>query len=160
MYVSFRMWRLNKIFKTLYSFLARWSPSQDGRVEGSSPVRTPKLQLAVEQPSTWECWIPPKNNSPYPRQRRSPNKMVRSSEIMFRIKPQTSQRCSEGTNKTLYTPVPRGPHRDWYRSALEYLNISCWGMGQQWPDMGTGTLVSGDRGHAAYGINSLGEGRN
>ena len=26
----------------------------------SSPVRTPKLQLAAEQPSIGECWIPPK----------------------------------------------------------------------------------------------------
>ena len=35
----------------------------------SSPVRTPKLQLADEQPSTGKCQIPPKKkkNTPHPR---------------------------------------------------------------------------------------------
>ena len=28
------------------------------------PVRAPKLQLAAEQPSTGECWIPPKKDTP------------------------------------------------------------------------------------------------
>ena len=28
---------------------------------------------------------------------------------MFRMKPHTHQRCSEGSNKTLYTPRPRDP---------------------------------------------------
>jgi hypothetical protein len=37
-----------------------------------SPVRTPKLELAVEQPSIGECWIPPKNNGPYPRTKEKP----------------------------------------------------------------------------------------
>ena len=43
---------------------------QDGRVEGcafSSSVRTPKLQLTAEQPSTEECWIPPKKDTPCSR---------------------------------------------------------------------------------------------
>ena len=41
----------------------------------SSPARTPKLQLTAEQPSTGECWIPPKKNiSHIQGQRRS--KMV------------------------------------------------------------------------------------
>ena len=30
----------------------------------SSPVRTPKLKLAAEQPSTGECWNPPKKKYP------------------------------------------------------------------------------------------------
>ena len=30
----------------------------------SSPIRTPKLQLAAEQPSTGECWIPPYKDTP------------------------------------------------------------------------------------------------
>jgi len=33
----------------------------------SSPVKTPKLQLAVEQPSTEECWILPNKDTPCPR---------------------------------------------------------------------------------------------
>ena len=43
----------------------------------SSPGRTPKLQLAAEQPSTGECCIPPKKKKKIPHvqgQRRCPNK--------------------------------------------------------------------------------------
>ena len=50
-----------------------------GRVEdmcSSSPVRTPKLQLAAEQPLTRECWIPPKKITHVQGQRRIPRKMV------------------------------------------------------------------------------------
>ena len=36
-------------------------------MHSSSPVRTPKLQLAAEQLSTGECWIPPKKDNPCPR---------------------------------------------------------------------------------------------
>ena len=41
-----------------------------------SPVRTPKLQLATEQSSTGECWIPPKKIPHVQRQRKSPKKTV------------------------------------------------------------------------------------
>ena len=33
----------------------------------SSSARAPKLQLAAEQPSTGENWIPPKKDTPCPR---------------------------------------------------------------------------------------------
>ena len=36
-----------------------------------------------------------------------PDKMM--LKIMFRMKPHTHQRCSEGSNKTLYAPRPRDP---------------------------------------------------
>ena len=42
---------------------------EDGREEevcSSSPVRTPKLQLAVEQPWTGGQWNPPKKKKRYP----------------------------------------------------------------------------------------------
>ena len=44
----------------------------------STPVRTPKLQLAAEQLSIGECWnLPKKKKIPHiQEQRRSPNKMV------------------------------------------------------------------------------------
>ena len=48
---------------------------QDGRVEGcafSSSVRTPKLQLTAEQPSTEECWVPPKKDTPCSRAKKKP----------------------------------------------------------------------------------------
>ena len=37
-----------------------------------SPVRTPKSQLASEQLSTEECWIPPKKDTPHPRAKVKP----------------------------------------------------------------------------------------
>ena len=42
----------------------------------SSPVRTPKSELAAKQSSTGECWIPPKKIPHVQRQRRSPKKML------------------------------------------------------------------------------------
>ena len=35
-------------------------------MHSSSPARTPKLQLAAEQPFTGECWIPLKKDVPRP----------------------------------------------------------------------------------------------
>ena len=44
----------------------------------SSPERTAKLKLTVEQPLTIECWITPKKKIAYVQgQRESPNKLVR-----------------------------------------------------------------------------------
>ena len=77
----------------------------------SSPVRTPKLQLTAEQPLTRECWIPPKKDNPCPREKEKPQKDGRRGEIMFRIKPHTHQRCSEGFNKLVHTRTQR-PLRD------------------------------------------------
>lgn len=33
-------------------------------MHSSSADRTPKLQRTAEQPSTGECWIPPKQDTP------------------------------------------------------------------------------------------------
>ena len=71
----------------------------------SSPVRTPTLQLAAEQPLTGECWIPPKKHIPHPRSKEKPQQDGRRSEIAFRIKPHTRQRCSEGSNKPCAYPL-------------------------------------------------------
>ena len=56
-------------------------------VHSSSPVRTPKLQLAAEQLLTGECWIPPKKDTPHPKAKEKPQKDGRRDEIAFRIKP-------------------------------------------------------------------------
>ena len=69
----------------------------------SSPVRTPKLQLAVEQPLTGECWIPPKKDAPHPKAKEKPQQDGRRGKITFRM------RCLKGSNKTLCTPGPRDP---------------------------------------------------
>ena len=47
------------------SYIRVW---QDGRVGrcSSSPARTPKSQLAAEQPLTGSCWDPPKKKKKYP----------------------------------------------------------------------------------------------
>ena len=63
----------------------------------SSPARTSKLQLAADQPSTGDCWIPTKKDTPHLRAKEQDG---RRGKITFRIKPRTHQRCSEGSNKT------------------------------------------------------------
>ena len=51
-------------------------------MHSSSPVRTPKLQLAAEKPSTGECWIPPpKKDSPHPRTKERPSKTVGEAKV-------------------------------------------------------------------------------
>ena len=72
-------------------------------------VRTPKLQLATEQSLT-ECWIPPKKDTPCPKAKEMPQQ-ERRGKIIFRIKPHTRQRCSEGSNKPCVHQDPRTSQR-------------------------------------------------
>ena len=53
----------------------------------SSPARTPKLQLAAEQPLAGKCWIPPKKIPHVQGQRRSPNKMVGGAKLRLESNP-------------------------------------------------------------------------
>ena len=69
-----------------------------------SPARTPKLQLAAEQPSTEECWIPPKEDTSRSRAKEKPQEDGKRGKITFSIKPHIHQRCSEGSKKSLWTP--------------------------------------------------------
>ena len=117
-------------------------------MHASSLLRIPKLQLTAEQPSTGECWIPPKR---YPISKQG----SRRGKFTFRIKCHTHQRCSEGSNKTLYTPGPRDPTET--EPDLP-LSISCGGTGQQWPAAGEGALGEVDLGHTAFGISPIGGG--
>ena len=55
-------------------------------VHSSSPARTPKSQLAAEQPSTEGCCIPPKKDTLPPRAKEKPQKDGRRSAITFKIK--------------------------------------------------------------------------
>ena len=77
----------------------------------SSPVRTPKLQLAAEQLSTGECWIPPKKDNPHPRSKEKPQQDGRRGEIAFRIKPHTRLRHLEGSNIPCAHQDPETPQR-------------------------------------------------
>ena len=74
------------------------------------PARTPKLQLAAEQPSTGGCLLPLKTNKQtnkqktHPRAKEKSQQDDRRDELMFRIKPHKCQRYLEGSEKTLLTP--------------------------------------------------------
>ena len=117
----------------------------------SSPSRTPILQLAAKQPSTGECWIPPKKDTPNLRAREKPQQDSRKSKITLRTKPHTHQRCSEGSNKTLCAPGPRDSTEtepDLCLSLLwRYRSEACC------KDRGSGCSYLG---HSACGISSLG----
>ena len=52
----------------------------------SSPVRTPKLQLAPEQPSTGECWILPQKDISCPVEKEKPQQDGRKGKIRFKVK--------------------------------------------------------------------------
>ena len=81
----------------------------------SSHEKTSRSQLAPEQPSTGECWTPPKKDTLCPRAKEKPQQDGRRGTIMFKIKSQTRQRCSEGTNKTLCAPQVREGTSDPYK---------------------------------------------
>ena len=75
----FHTWLVEKAELGLYEpLLANWCLCflTYNNVSASSPSRTAKLQLVAEQPSTGECWIPPKQDTPCPRAKVSPNKTV------------------------------------------------------------------------------------
>ena len=93
-----------------------------------SPVRTLKLKLDAEQPSTGKCWIPPKKDTPRPKAKEKPRQDGRRGEITFSIKPHTYQKHSEGSNKILCVP---GEPTDRDRPSFECLSVLCGGTGQQ-----------------------------
>ena len=65
----------------------------------------------AEQPSTGECWIPPKRDTPHPRAKEKPQQDGRRGKITFKIKPRTCQRFSEGSNKPCVHYDPETPKR-------------------------------------------------
>ena len=56
-------------------------------MRSSSPARTPKLQLTAEQPSTGECWIPPKKDNPHPRAKEKLQQDGRRGKIVLESNP-------------------------------------------------------------------------
>ena len=58
----------------------------------SFPVRTPKLQLAAEQPSTEERWIPPKKDTPRPRAKEKSQQNSERGEIASKNLPVSLKR--------------------------------------------------------------------
>ena len=64
---------------------------------------------------------------------------------MFRMKPHTQQRCSEGSNKPW---AHQGPETPKETETELCLSVSCRGTGQQWTAAGVGTLGAVDLGMA------------
>ena len=130
-----------------------WHTECSTLTASSSHAWTPQLQLTAEQPLTGECWIPPKKDTPHPRAKEKPQQDGKRGKVAFRIKPNTCQRRSEGSNKTLSHQDPGTPQR------LSQALVFCRGTGQQWLVAGAGALGAADLGHPACGISPLRGGR-
>ena len=74
-------------------------------------MRTSKLQLTAEQPSTGECVIPPRKETPCSRENKKPHQDGRRGKIAFKIKPHTCQRFSGGSNRICAYQDPEAPQR-------------------------------------------------
>ena len=105
-------------------------------MRSSPPVRTSKLQLAAEQLSTGECWIPPKKDTLHLRAKEKPQQDGRKGEIRIRIKPLPE--TLEGLKQTLHAPGPRDSTET--EPGL-CVSVSCGGTVQQWPALGAGLWV-------------------
>ena len=131
------------------------SADQDGRVvEGHALIfscENSKITTLSKQPSTGECWIPPKKDTPHPRAKEKPQQDGRRGEITFRIKLHTHQRQLRAQTKPLCAPGPRDPtetERDLCLSLLwRYRSEACC------RDRGSGCSYLG---HTACCISSLG----
>ena len=77
----------------------------------SSPSRTPKLQLAAKQPSTGECWIPPKKDTPHIRARKKPQQHSRKGKITLRTKPIPTRDAQRAQTKPCVHQDPETPQR-------------------------------------------------
>ena len=66
---------------------------------------------------------------------------------MFRIKPHTCQKSSEGSNKPCTHQDPETPTHTKTETEL-CLSVSCRGTGQQWTAAGAGALGAVDLGMA------------
>ena len=80
----------------------------------------------------------------HPRAKEKPQQGGRRGKIMFRIKPHTRQRCSEGANKPCVHQDPETTQR----LRQNYVCVSYRGTGQQWTASGTGALAAADLGMA------------
>ena len=74
----------------------------------SSSARTAKSQLAAEQPSIAERWIPPRRDTPHPRPKRSPHKTVGWEKLHLELnlmpardagRVQTKPLCASGSTE-------------------------------------------------------------
>ena len=124
-------------------------PLQDGRLERCALIfssENSKIATAAEQPSTAECWIPPKKDTPHQRAKVKPQQDGRRGKIAYRIKPQIPERLRRFKKKPC---VPQETPQRWSTGrAFDCLSVSCKGTGQQWPATGSGALGAIDLGVA------------
>ena len=92
-------------------------------MQSSSPVRTPKLQLAAEQPSAGECWIPPEIDTRCPRSRKCPRKTIGGAKSPLESKPTPARGSWRAQTKPCSQRDPESTHT--VRPAFECLSISC-----------------------------------
>ena len=83
-------------------------------MHSSSPVRTPKFQLAADQSLTGECWIPfsmwGKKDTPHPRAKEKPQKDRLGKQTLGRhkntcVQQHPGERSSDPTETELDLPV-------------------------------------------------------
>ena len=70
------------------------------------------MQLAAEQPSTEECWIPPKKDTPHQRAKEKPPKNGRRVKLHLESNPIPARDAQRAQTKP-YVPGPRGP-KPWH----------------------------------------------
>ena len=135
-------WKRSKTVTEDYMILHKkmmlWHKILEKNMHASFPMKTPKLlQLAAEQLSTGEYWIPPKKKIPYVQgQRRGPSRTVggAKSHLESNLLP-TRDAHRDRTNLCSLGP------RDFTETQPELcLSASCEGMGQQWPAAGVEAL--------------------
>ena len=119
----------------------------------SSSAKTPKLQLAAEKPSTGECRIPAKKDTPHPRVKEKPQQDDRRVKSHLESNPISARDARRAQTKPYVHQDPETPETE----PELCLSVSCRSTGQQWPATGAGALGAGDLGQKACGISLLEE---
>ena len=94
-------------------------------MHSSSPARTPKLQLAAEQPLTGECWISPKTIPHIQGQTRSPSKMVGGVKPHLESNPTPTRDPRRTQTNLVHTRIKRPPQRLSQRFQYYTANLAC-----------------------------------
>ena len=64
-----------------------WFTTEEKKDVCLSSARTPKSQLAVDQPLAGRCWSPPERETPCPKKKEKLQQNSRRGEIMIKSKP-------------------------------------------------------------------------
>ena len=76
-------------------------------MHSSSADRTPKLQRTAEQPSTAECWIPPKQDTPPPRAKKKPKQIVGEAKLCLESNPIPARDAQRAHRKCAHQENPQ-----------------------------------------------------